>query len=85
MRSEQEKIHAIEVRSVYLGRGGEVEHGVEIDGRLGIRTLAHQSGPHRIVESGKIVQRHYGFFRSGSASGLPGPKCFKITNGSVAL
>ena len=56
MRSEQEKIHAIEVRSVHLGRGGEVEHGVEIDGRLGIRTLAHQSGPHRIVESGKIVQ-----------------------------
>ena len=27
----------------------------------------------------------YFFFRSGSASGFPGPKCFRMTSGSVAL
>ena len=81
---------------------GEVEHGVEIDRRLGVGPFADQSRPHRVVDGRPFVlrrvhgtsgaSRHRAVAthrarssRNGSASGLPGPKCFKITSGSVAL
>src|SRR5579871_1380350 len=70
--------------SIHLGRGCQIEHGFEFDGWLGIRAFAHQSWPHRVVDCRVFVDAH-DFFRSGSASGLPGPKCFKMTNGSLVL
>ena len=36
--------------AVDLGRGREIEHRVEIDGRLGVRALSDQSRPHGVVE-----------------------------------
>jgi hypothetical protein len=57
MRVEEEQIHAIEPRAVHLGGGGQAQHGVQIDGRLGIRAFAHQAGPHGVVDAGKVRVR----------------------------
>ena len=62
----------------------QIEHRVEVDRRLGPRaSLADEAGPHRVMKSGICVHRF--LFRNGSASGLPGPKCFRRTSGSVSL
>ena len=91
VRQRQEQIDAVELCSVHLGRCGEVEHGIEIDRRLGVGTFADDARPHRVVERGVLVCGRCAIaitsfltsFRRGSASGLPGPKCFRITSGSV--
>ena len=56
MRIEQKQVDAVESRAVRLGGGGEAQHGVEIDGRLGIGAFAHQSGPHGVVDTRKVVR-----------------------------
>ncbi len=61
MRIEEEEIDAVELLSVDAGGGGAVEHGVEIDRRLGVGTaLADQAGPHRIVNRGVLVLPAHG-------------------------
>src|SRR5262249_2328879 len=83
MRREEKQIHAIEPGSVHFRFRGEIQHFLEFDGRLRIRALADQARPHGVVDRRMFVV--HDFFRNGSASGLPGPKCFRITNGSVSL
>ncbi len=83
MRRGKEQIDAIEFDAVDFGGLRQVEHGVEIDRRLRIRTFADEAGPHGVVQfqeccSSAICSRD-------SASGLPGPKCFRITSGSESL
>ncbi|MCX6593861.1 MAG: hypothetical protein NTZ56_20290 [Acidobacteria bacterium] len=56
MRVEQEKIDPFKTLPIDLGRCGEAQHGVEIDGRFGIRTLADQAGPHCVVQFRKLVR-----------------------------
>ena len=50
VRCEQEEVHAVELHAVDLGRGGQVEHRVEGDRRLGPFALADHSGPGRVVQ-----------------------------------
>jgi hypothetical protein len=58
MRIEEEEIDASN-RTPTLSGGCQVEHRVEIDGRLGARpALANQTGPHGIVELRKRVRTH---------------------------
>ena len=54
VRIEEEQIDAVEFHAVDLRGGRQVEHGVEIDGRLGIGTLADQAGPRGVVQFGKL-------------------------------
>ena len=60
VRVEQEEVHAIELGSVGIvqfGRGSQPQHGVQADGRFGIRPFAYQTGPHGVVDAGEIVVR----------------------------
>jgi len=50
VRREQEQVHAVEPHAVDLGPGRQVEHGVEVDGRLAAVALADHAGPGRVVE-----------------------------------
>ena len=52
----EEDVEALELHAVDLGRGRHVEHGVQIDGRLGALALAHQSRPGGVVELGEVVR-----------------------------
>ena len=52
---EEEQVDAVELDSVDLGGGGQVEHRVEVDGRLGVRPLADHTGPDGVVELRKLV------------------------------
>src|SRR5438105_2378885 len=77
--------------AVSLGSGA-AQHGVEVNERLGVRAFPDNARPHRVVKGRGLMFRgaHSGcpfqrFLRNGSASGLPGPKCFRITSGSVLL
>src|SRR4029079_16614177 len=83
VRIAQEEIDTVEprpVRELRLRR--QVEHRVEIDRRLGAGpALADQSGPHGVVECWLRVSH----LHLRGASGLPGPKCFRITKGSESL
>ena len=56
VRIEQKQIDAVELDAVHRCVGGEIEHRVEIDRRLGVRSLADQPRPHRVVEGGKPVR-----------------------------
>src|SRR6185436_17996321 len=83
---------AIDVR---LSR--QIQHRLQVDRGLGTWTaLANKARPHCIVERRSPVLRHISHgspperqclrsFRNGSLSGLPGPKCFRMTSGSLAL
>ena len=53
VRQRKEEIDAIEAHAIHLGGGGQVEHGIEIDGRFGIGTFADQPGPHGVMQGGK--------------------------------
>ena len=55
VRQREEEIGALETNAIHGGGGGEVEHCVKIDRRLGIGTFADEAGPHGIVEGGKSV------------------------------
>jgi len=48
----QEQIDTVELDTIHLGGGGQVQHGVEVDGRLGVGALADQARPHRIMQRG---------------------------------
>ena len=60
----EEEIDAIEAHAIDPGGGGEIEHGIEIDGRFGIGTFSDESGPHGVVQGREGV-------RSGSVHGYP--------------
>ena len=61
VRIEEEQIDAVELHAVHLGGGGQIEHRVEIDRRLGVRAaLADQAGPHGVVNRGILVLRAHG-------------------------
>ena len=48
---EQEDVDAFKLDSVDLGRGGQVQHRVEVERRLcARRSLAHQAGPHGVMK-----------------------------------
>ena len=51
--------------AVHFGRGREIEHGFEIDGRLGVRPFADQARPHGVVEGGIFVHGHLVFLPQG--------------------
>jgi hypothetical protein len=56
MGIKQEQINPIESHAIDFGPGGQIEHRVEIDARLGPGTsFADQAGPHGIVKFRKIV------------------------------
>ncbi len=55
VRLEEEQVHAIELHAIDGGLGGQGEHRVQIDGRLGIGTFADEAGPHGIVQFGQLV------------------------------
>ena len=56
VRIEEKQIDAVEPHAIHFGGGGQVEHRVEIDGRLGARpALADQAGPHGVVQLRKLV------------------------------
>ena len=57
MRVEEEEVHAVELDAVDLGRGGQIEHGIQVDGRLGIGAFADQAGPHGVVDFQGIESR----------------------------
>ena len=51
VRVVEEDVDSVELGSVNLRRGGQVEHGIQVDGRLGARApLADESGPHRVMQ-----------------------------------
>ena len=57
MRIEKENIDAIELLATDFGFRGEVEHGIQVDARFGTGTaLAHQAGPHGVVQFREIVR-----------------------------
>ena len=58
VRQAQEQVHSVELHAVHVRGGGQVQHGVEIDGRLGIRSFADQAGPHGGVQCGEFVGAH---------------------------
>jgi hypothetical protein len=49
---EKEVVDSVELLSVHLGRGGEIEHALEGNGRLLAVAVAFadESGPHGIVQ-----------------------------------
>ena len=47
---EQEQVEAVELDAVDLGRGGQVEHRVEVDRRLRLLALADHPGPGGVVQ-----------------------------------
>ena len=51
VRIEKEQVHPVEPDAIHLGPGGEIEHGVQVNARLGTgAALADQAGPHGIVK-----------------------------------
>ena len=53
---EEEDVDAVEFDAVDAGLGGQVEHGVEVDRRLGAgAALADEAGPHGVVKLGVVV------------------------------
>jgi hypothetical protein len=71
----EEKIDAIEAHAVDAGAGGEIEHGIEIDGRFGIGTFSDESRPHGVVQCREGV-------RSGSVHGYP-PRRYPPTDSGL--
>jgi hypothetical protein len=58
MRIREKQIDAFKFGAVGASSGGEPKHSVEINGRLRIRTLAHETGPHGVMEFRVVVARH---------------------------
>src|SRR6202035_3073128 len=62
MRVKQEKVDAVDLDAVHLGLGGQVEHGVEVDERLGAGgAFADDAGPGCVVELWENVRVVHGF------------------------
>ena len=92
MRIEQEQIDAVEADAVDSRGRRQVEHRVEIDRRLRVGPLADEPRPHRVVQCGFRVCSHKNILcvsaplrQEIGLSGFPGPKCFRMTSGSVSL
>jgi hypothetical protein len=49
----EEEIDTIEAPPIDAGAGGEIEHGIEVDGRFGIGTFSDESRPHGVVQGRK--------------------------------
>ena len=60
----EEEVDAIEAHAIHPGGGGEIEHGIEVDGRFRIGTFSDESRPHGVVEGREGV-------RSGSVHWFP--------------
>ena len=67
MRIGKKKVDPFELGAACAGGGGQLEHGVEVDRRLRIRALAHESRPHGVMQFRVIVARH--MFLPFAASG----------------
>jgi len=61
VRFEEEDVDAVELDPVDLGVGGEVEHGIEVDGGLGVRSFPDQSWPHGVVQFWELVAHGISF------------------------
>ena len=55
VRGEEEEIDAVEPDAVHLGRGGQIEHRVQVDRRLGTFAFADHARPRGVVEFGEVV------------------------------
>lgn len=56
VRRTQVHVDAVEADAIDLGARGEVEHGVEVQNRLGARgAFADDAGPHGVVQFGMVV------------------------------
>ena len=51
----QEQIDALELHAADVGGRGQIQHRLEIDRRLGVRSLADESWPHGVVKCGVFV------------------------------
>src|SRR5690606_9968111 len=52
----EKQVHAVEPGAVHLRLRGEIQHRVEVDGRLGAGTaLADETRPHRVVKLRKLI------------------------------
>src|ERR1019366_2438936 len=78
VRQGEEEIDAIEARAIHPRGGGEIEHGIEIDGRFGIGTFSDEPGPHGVVQGREGV-------RSGSVHGYPPWREARIGSGLKRL
>jgi hypothetical protein len=58
VRVEQEQVESVELDAVHFSRRGQVEHRVQLDGRLRIGTFADHPGPGGVVQFGKVVRGH---------------------------
>src|SRR5579863_6803000 len=61
MGQRKKEIDAVESHAIHLGVSGQVQHGLQVDGRLGVGTLADQSGPHGVVERRVRIAGHLYF------------------------
>ena len=91
VRIEQEQVDAVELDAVRRAprRSGRASCRDRSAARRRA-AFADQARPHRVVESWVFMCVHRRLsaivtVSSVSASGLPGPKCFSITSGSVSL
>lgn len=50
MGKRQKQVDALESNAIQLSGGREVQHGVQVDGRLRIGPFSYQTGPHGVVE-----------------------------------
>ena len=59
MRVVEEEIDAVEFHAADIGFRGEIEHGVEVDERLGAGgAFADETGPGCVVEFGEVIGGH---------------------------
>ena len=65
VRDEEEQVEAVEPDALELGVGRQVEHGIEVDGRLAAVALAHHAGPRRIVKFRIVVGMLVGHGENG--------------------
>src|SRR5689334_6198859 len=60
MGQRKEQVYSVELYTIDFGAGSEFQHCVQIDRRLGVRTFADESRPHRIVKSRRTMSWHDG-------------------------
>ena len=69
VRVEQEQVHAIKLDAIHARLGGELDHRVEIDRRLGVGAFADEPGPGGVVELGIVVGMGSGHVGSSRRAG----------------
>ena len=55
VRREQKQVDAVELHAVDLGRGGQIEHRIQVDRRLAALSFADHARPGGVVELGIVV------------------------------